>query len=109
MVILVMNTQFFHLLDTHSLMLTRTMMETASLSMLRWRLQREYPIPCRMVALMCNLEYFKKCTCLSPATYTKDGRGNCNVGASKMDLRVWCYVDPKAARMCPDALASKSK
>merc|ERR1719383_1175630 len=106
MVILVMNTQFFHLLDTHSLMLTRTMMETASLSMLRWRLQREYPILppsgypqpdayqdydgdsepeyAAMAAAagipypmpygcpdVCNLEYFKKCTCLSPATYTK--------------------------------------
>jgi len=60
----------------------------------------------------CDVQLYKDCTCLSPATYTKDGRGNCNVGASKLDLRVWCYVDPKAGNpedVCPDALPSKSK
>jgi len=60
----------------------------------------------------CDLDLYKKCTCLSPAAYTKDGRGNCNVGASKFDLRVWCYVDPKHGNpeaICPDALPSKSK
>jgi len=63
---------------------------------------------------VCDLSMFKKCTCLTPATFTKDGRGNCNVGASKMDLRVWCYINVKAMhghpeQICPDAIPSKSK
>jgi len=60
----------------------------------------------------CNVDLYKKCTCKNPAMYTDDGRGNCNVGASKLDLRVWCYVDDtegKPHRLCPDALPSKSK
>merc|ERR1712002_1223839 len=62
---------------------------------------------------VCDLSRFKKCTCLTPATFTKDGRGNCNVGASKMDLRVWCYIDTQVKgrpdQFCPDAIPSKSK
>merc|ERR1711973_42386 len=61
---------------------------------------------------MCDLDFYKKCTCLTPAAYTDNGRGNCNVGASKMDLRVWCYVDPEHGdpeHVCPDALPSTSK
>jgi len=71
-----------------------------------------FPPPPRKCPNMCDLELYKKCTCLTPATYTKDGRGNCNVGASKLDLRVWCYVDDsngKPQKVCPDALPSKSK
>jgi len=67
------------------------------------------PPPCPN---MCDLELYKKCTCKTPAMYTKDGRGNCNVGASKLDLRVWCYVDDtngKPSKLCPDAKPSKSK
>merc|ERR1712168_798355 len=36
------------------------------------------PPPCPN---MYDLELYKKCTCKTPAMYTKDGRGNCNVGA----------------------------
>jgi hypothetical protein len=71
-----------------------------------------FPPPPRKCPNMCDLDLYKKCTCLTPATYTKDGRGNCNVGASKLDLRVWCYVDDsngKPQKVCPDALPSKSK
>jgi len=42
----------------------------------------------------CDLTAWPKCQCVSPATYSDDGRGNCNVGAMKIDLQVWCYVDP---------------
>lgn len=71
-----------------------------------------FPPPPRKCPNMCDLDLYKKCTCLTPATYTKDGRGNCNVGASKLDLRVWCYVDESNGspqKVCPDALPSKSK
>eukprot|EP00088_Acartia_fossae_P005413 TRINITY_DN1238_c0_g1_i1.p1 TRINITY_DN1238_c0_g1~~TRINITY_DN1238_c0_g1_i1.p1 ORF type:complete len:237 (-),score=61.54 TRINITY_DN1238_c0_g1_i1:151-861(-) len=69
-----------------------------------------YPKPPRCPN-MCDLDLYKKCTCKSPAMYTKDGRGNCNVGASKLDLRVWCYIDDSNGppeKICPDALPSKS-
>merc|ERR1719374_39315 len=108
MVILEMNTQFFHLLDTHSLILTRTMMEIASLSMLRWRLQREYPIPCRMVALMCvTLSTSRSVPASALPPIPKMG-----VVTAMSVLLKWISGSGatliQAARMCPDALASKS-
>ena len=36
----------------------------------------------------CDLTAWPKCQCVSPATYSDDGRGNCNVGAMKIDLQV---------------------
>jgi len=60
----------------------------------------------------CDLEAFRRCSCLHPASYTKDGRGNCNVGASKLDLRPWCYIDPSNGppeKVCPDAKLSNNK
>merc|ERR1712137_659386 len=69
-----------------------------------------YPLPpyhhCPNV---CDIDRYSKCTCVSPAVYNKKGRGNCNVGASTLDLRVWCYVEKKDAKHCPDAKPSKSK
>merc|ERR1712212_161014 len=62
------------------------------------------PAPCHP----CDLKKFKKCDCVSPPAYDRKGRGNCNVGASKLDLRVWCYVDKQTAKHCPDAKRSKS-
>jgi len=60
----------------------------------------------------CQPSKWSKCNCLSPATFTEEGRGNCNLGATKMDVKVWCYVenkygDPK--KICPDSKPSKSK
>jgi len=60
----------------------------------------------------CQPSKWSKCNCLSPATFTDEGRGNCNLGATKMDVKVWCYVenkygDPK--KICPDSKPSKSK
>jgi len=60
----------------------------------------------------CDLAAWPKCQCINPATYTKDGRGNCNVGAFKSELTVWCYVDhtlgnPK--EICPDAKESQTR
>ena len=36
----------------------------------------------------CDLKAWPRCQCLSPATYSDDGRGNCNVGAMNNDLQV---------------------
>ena len=36
----------------------------------------------------CDLKAWPRCQCLSPATYSDDGRGNCNVGAMNIDLQV---------------------
>ena len=36
----------------------------------------------------CDLKAWPRCQCLSPATYSDDGRGNCNVGAMNTDLQV---------------------
>jgi hypothetical protein len=36
----------------------------------------------------CDLTAWPLCQCLTPATYSDDGRGNCNVGAIKTDLQV---------------------
>jgi len=60
----------------------------------------------------CDLEAFRRCSCLHPASYTADGRGNCNVGASKLDLRPWCYIDPSNGhpeKVCPDAKLSNNR
>ena len=49
---------------------------------------------------------------MSPATYSNDGRGNCNVGVTQEDLQAWCYVDDSygnPANVCPDAKMSESK
>merc|ERR1712055_762262 len=61
---------------------------------------------------VCDLTTYPECSCLHPAAYTKDGRGNCNVGSIKPDLQVWCYVDPDKGNpevVCPDAKKSSSK
>jgi len=61
---------------------------------------------------VCDLTAHPDCSCLHPAAFTKDGRGNCNVGSIKPDLQVWCYVDPDKGHpevVCPDAKRSKSK
>eukprot|EP00095_Tigriopus_kingsejongensis_P009417 maker-scaffold143_size313727-snap-gene-1.24 protein:Tk09417 transcript:maker-scaffold143_size313727-snap-gene-1.24-mRNA-1 annotation:"---NA---" len=39
----------------------------------------------------CDMKEFRECTCVSPAVFTKDGRGNCNLGVTKPDKQVWCY------------------
>merc|ERR1739848_28766 len=60
----------------------------------------------------CHPSQFSKCTCTNPAKYSDEGYGNCNFGASKMDSRVWCYVEPKNGDprlVCPDAVASNSQ
>lgn len=38
---------------------------------------------------------WKKCTCVSPATYDSEGRGNCNFGATKLDTKGEFYSDDK--------------
>ena len=43
------------------------------------------PVQCPQT---CDLTAWPKCQCVSPATYSDDGRGNCNVGAMKIDLQV---------------------
>merc|ERR1711874_266821 len=61
---------------------------------------------------VCDLTAYPDCSCLHPAAFTKDGRGNCNVGSIKPDLQVWCYVDPDKGNpevVCPDAKKSSSK
>merc|ERR1711874_659397 len=61
---------------------------------------------------VCDLTAYPDCSCLHPAAFTKDGRGNCNVGSIKPDLQVWCYVDPDKGHpevVCPDAKSSSSK
>jgi hypothetical protein len=60
----------------------------------------------------CDLAKWKKCTCITPAAYDNEGRGNCNLGATKLDTKVWCYVDPRqgdAKLLCPDAQPSPTK
>jgi len=61
---------------------------------------------------VCDLTAYPDCTCLHPAAFTKDGRGNCNVGSLKPDLQVWCYVNPDKGdprSVCPDAKKSTTK
>ena len=36
----------------------------------------------------CDLSAFPDCTCATPAEFTQDGRGNCNLGVTKPDLQV---------------------
>ena len=60
----------------------------------------------------CDLSAFPDCTCANPAEFTQDGRGNCNLGVTKPDLQVWCYVDPQfghPTHVCPDARESSSR
>jgi len=60
----------------------------------------------------CDPSKWSKCTCVSPAEFTDDGRGNCNLGAIKADTQVWCYVEDKhgdPAKSCPDSKHSNSK
>ena len=60
----------------------------------------------------CDLSAFPDCTCANPAEFTQDGRGNCNLGVTKPDLQVWCYVDPNfghPTHVCPDARESSSR
>jgi len=60
----------------------------------------------------CDLSAFPDCTCATPAEFTQDGRGNCNLGVTKPDLQVWCYVDPSfghPTHVCPDARESSSR
>lgn len=60
----------------------------------------------------CDTSKWSKCTCVSPALFTDDGRGNCNLGAIKADTQVWCYVEDKhgdPAKICPDSKHSNSK
>jgi len=59
-----------------------------------------------------SVQQWSKCTCKSPAEFSADGRGNCNVGAIKSETKVWCYVENKygdPAHICPDATPSNSK
>ena len=60
----------------------------------------------------CDLSAFPDCTCANPAEFTQDGRGNCNLGVTKPDLQVWCYVDSNfghPTHVCPDARESSSR
>jgi hypothetical protein len=60
----------------------------------------------------CDPALWRKCNCISPAEYSVEGRGNCNLGAAKPDVQVWCYVDPHngdPATVCPDSKPSKTK
>ncbi len=60
----------------------------------------------------CDFTRFKKCTCMSPAVYTPDGRGNCNLGVTKPDKQVWCYVNESHGhplKVCPDSRESSSR
>ena len=58
----------------------------------------------------CDMRRFKKCTCIDPPIYTSEGRGNCNVGSTMPDRKVWCYINPKFGsplEVCPDAHLSE--
>jgi len=60
----------------------------------------------------CDLTGWPLCQCLAPATYSDEGKGNCNVGAMQTDLQVWCYLDHSLGNpltVCPDARPSKTK
>jgi len=52
---------------------------------------------------MCDLKAWPRCQCESSyhLMFTSEGRGNCNVGSTKHDLQVWCFVDPDSS-VCPD-------
>jgi len=68
--------------------------------------------PNEHMAQSCEPTIWNKCNCMSPATYSDQGRGNCNLGATRADLKVWCYVDDSngdPATVCPDSKISKSK
>jgi len=60
----------------------------------------------------CDFTRYKKCTCKSPAQFSPDGRGNCNLGVTKADKQVWCYISERHGhpkRVCPDARPSTSR
>merc|ERR1712126_114614 len=70
------------------------------------------PYPSQGDGKTCQPRLWKKCNCISPAKYSDEGRGNCNLGAAKPDIKVWCYVDPRngdPADVCPDSKPSKTK
>lgn len=61
---------------------------------------------------MCDPRRYKTCTCIDPPVYTEEGRGNCNVGSTKLDQKVWCYVNPNYGSpldVCPDTQVSEVK
>jgi len=55
----------------------------------------------------CDVSAWPHCQCLDRygEMFTEDGRGNCNVGATKQDRQVWCFVDPLLSK-CPDTRES---
>eukprot|EP00092_Neocalanus_flemingeri_P027606 GFUD01029955.1.p1 GENE.GFUD01029955.1~~GFUD01029955.1.p1 ORF type:complete len:183 (-),score=37.25 GFUD01029955.1:33-530(-) len=55
----------------------------------------------------CDTTDWPACQCVQTYgdMYTQDRRGNCNVGADKPDLQVWCFVDPHTS-VCPDTRES---
>ena len=60
----------------------------------------------------CDLSRYSDCTCANPAEFTDDGRGNCNLGVTKPDLQVWCYVSDEfgsPTEVCPDARPSSTR
>merc|ERR1712241_93238 len=80
-------------------------------SLIKKHIERHLDFPtCPSFGL--NLNRWRRCQCTSPALFSPEGYGNCNFGASKLDKRVWCYVnrdnglDPRS--VCPDAIASQS-
>jgi len=66
-----------------------------------------YPYPPYNCPQVCDLDAWPQCQCISDVRemFTKDGRGNCNVGATQQDLQVWCFVDPEKS-FCPDTRRS---
>lgn len=73
---------------------------------------KSYKCPKYVPEDKCDPDKWAKCTCISPAEFTDEGRGNCNLGAIKSDKQVWCYVEDKfgdPTKICPDAKHSNSK
>jgi len=65
------------------------------------------------------INHWPDCQCISPAQFSRDGFGNCNVGSAKDDQRPWCYIsvqggfgipelDLSPPRVCPDQTPSES-
>ena len=65
------------------------------------------------------IKHWPDCQCISPAQFSRDGFGNCNVGSAKDDQRPWCYIsvqggfgipelDLSPPRVCPDQTPSES-
>lgn len=61
------------------------------------------------------INFWPGCQCISPAKFSPDGFGNCNVGSAKDDQRPWCYMShfvPEGevgvtVLMCPDQKESE--